>query len=235
VLDWWPSSGLRLSYTEQALENAGAKSHIEVLEWWKKISESWKGAGQGKPRCRSKVGKSILAAAQSRRADVVRWWEESGIPYAYEQEVSKLASTYGNCSVLTVWREVKGARMIFDNQVLVGATKDGHEDVPEWWKKSCLSVEYKTCDIKEVMEDAVGRGGENMVREQWSRNGFEFRGWDRRMDESQDLMKSKTRRWLLVGYPRALAFARRVQRGLLLSSHRWVCLGHSKREPRLRL
>jgi len=103
---------------------------------------------------------------------VVRWWEESGIPYAYEEGVSKLASTYGNCNVLTVWRELKGTRMIFDNQVLVGATKNGHEDVLEWWKKSGLSVEYKTCDIKEAMKDTVGGGGEGIVREWWSRNGL---------------------------------------------------------------
>lgn len=63
----------------------------------------------GKLRCRSKVGKSILATAQSGRPDaVVRWWEESGIPYAYEQGVSKLASTYGNCNVLAIWRDRRG-------------------------------------------------------------------------------------------------------------------------------
>jgi hypothetical protein len=62
--------------------------------------------------------------------------------------------------------------MIFDNQVLVGATKNGHASVLEWWKRSGLSVEYKTCDIEEAMEDAVGGGGEGEVREWWSRNGL---------------------------------------------------------------
>ena len=167
VLDWWLGSGLRLSYTERALENASAKGHIEVLEWWKKANQ-----GKGEGELLLKVGKSILAAAQSGRANVVRWWEESGIPYAHEDGVSKLASAYGHCNVLTLWRELKGSKMIFDNQVLVGATKNGHADVLEWWKKSGLSVEYKTCDIEEAMEDAVGGGGEREVREWWSRNGL---------------------------------------------------------------
>ena len=66
--------------------------------------------------------------------------------------------------------------MIFDNQVLVGATKNGHAGVLQWWKDAGtnhgLKVEYKTCDIEEAMEDAVGGGGEGEVREWWGRNGL---------------------------------------------------------------
>lgn len=167
VLDWWLGSGLKLSYTERALENASAKGHIKVLEWWKKANEQ-----KGDSEVPLKVGKSILAAAQSGRTDVLQWWEESGIPFSHEDGVARLASAQGHVDVLTLWRELKGNKMIFDNQVLVGATKNGHADVLEWWKKSGLSVEYKTCDIEEAMEDAVGGGGEGEVREWWSRNGL---------------------------------------------------------------
>jgi hypothetical protein len=167
VLDWWLGSGLRLSYTERALESASAKGHIEVLEWWKRANEQ-----KGESEVPLKVGKSILAAAQSGRANVVQWWENSKIPYSHEDGVARLASAQGHVDVLTLWRELKGNKMIFDNQVLVGATKNGHADVLEWWKKSGLSVEYKTCDIEEAMEDAVGGGGEGQVREWWSRNGL---------------------------------------------------------------
>ncbi|KAK5049141.1 hypothetical protein LTR16_010994, partial [Cryomyces antarcticus] len=63
-------------------------------------------------------------------------------------------------------------KMIFDNQVLVGATKMGHADVLEWWKNSGLRVEYKTCDVEEALEDGLeGRRGEE-VRRWWARNGL---------------------------------------------------------------
>ena len=63
--------------------------------------------------------------------------------------------------------------MIFDCQVLVGPTKNGHDNVLEWWRRSGLRVEFKTCDIEEALEDADPvSGAEGRVRRWWARNGL---------------------------------------------------------------
>lgn len=173
VLEWWLQSGFTLRYTEKALESASAKGHVDVLEWWRVNHEKLTGTSRELPLL---VGKSIVLAAQSGRTEAIEWWENSGIPYPHEDGVARLASQHGHVAVLELWHSFKGSKMIFDNQVLVGATKNGHAGVLQWWKEASikhgLKVEYKTCDIEEAMEDAVGGGGEGEVREWWGKNGL---------------------------------------------------------------
>ena len=192
VLEWWQRSGLKPLYTEAALEQASSQGHIDVLEWWRNLammqhlepdsdirdrsncndSNHDGNCGSSSTTIRLKPGKSICYATQSGNADVVRWWHLSGIAFAHEDTVAKLASTHGHVKVLETWHELKGSKMIFDNQVLVGATKMGHVDVLEWWRRSGLRVEYKTCDVEEALEDGVEGGKGEEVRRWWARNGL---------------------------------------------------------------
>lgn len=119
-----------------------------------------------------KVGKSLIFAAQNGQATAVRWWATSGVPLLHEESVPKIASAAGHVNVLQVWKELKGDKMSFDNQVLVAATKNGHAEVLEWWRRSGFRVEYKTCDIEEALEDSLGGEGERKVRGWWARNGL---------------------------------------------------------------
>lgn len=175
VLQWWLDSDLPMCYTDKALEGASAKGMVDVLEWWRTNHQKLIGTNRELPL---KVGKSIWLAAQTGQTQSVAWWERSGIPYSHEEKVATVASQSGHVDVLDLWYSLKGSKMIFDNQVLVGPSKHGHPKVLEWWKQASqkygLRVEYKTCDIEEAMEDAVGGGreGEAEVREWWSRNGL---------------------------------------------------------------
>ncbi|EER41600.1 conserved hypothetical protein [Histoplasma capsulatum var. duboisii H88] len=167
VLEWWRQSGLPFRYTERSLESASAEGQIAVLDWWKTVS---KNAPLGNP-VPLKVGKSVLLAAQSGRTDSLAWWDKSDIPFSHSESVTRIASNHGHVPVLDFWHRRKREKLIFDNQVLVGATKNGHVEVLEWWKRSGLPVEFKTCDIEEALEDAVS-GVEQRVRRWWAQNGL---------------------------------------------------------------
>ncbi|KAL4780441.1 hypothetical protein BJX76DRAFT_47689 [Aspergillus varians] len=169
VLEWWRISGLELRYTERALESASAEGRVAVLDWWKKAAATASRA----PPVSLKVGKSVLLAAQSGRTASLAWWDASGIPYTHAESVARIASTHGHVHVLDFWHRLKGSKMIFDCQVLVGPTKNGHDNVLEWWRRSGLRVEFKTCDIEEALEDAdPTSGAEERVRRWWAHNGL---------------------------------------------------------------
>lgn len=171
VLEWWRTSGLELRYSERALESASAEGQVAVLEWWKQASSATTaGAASSIPL---KVGKSVLIAAQSGQVSSLAWWDASGIPYSHGESVARIASTHGHVHVLDLWYRLKGPKMIFDSQVLVGPTKNGYDKVLEWWRRSGLRVEFKTCDIEEALEDAdPTSGAEGRVRRWWARNGL---------------------------------------------------------------
>ncbi|CAL8578743.1 hypothetical protein XPA_004516 [Xanthoria parietina] len=193
VLEWWRRSGLPLRYSDAALEQASSQGHIAVLDWWRWAS-SYRDIASGQseglfgsatnntagniietermPPLPLKAGKALIYAAQNGQTAAIRWWMSSGIPTVHEDAVARTASTHGHVNVLQLWKEMKGEKMQYDHQVLVGPTKNQHANVLEWWKTSGYRAEYKTCDIEEALEDSRGGAGEDDIRRWWAKNGL---------------------------------------------------------------
>ncbi|CCT65112.1 related to SIS2 protein (cycle-specific gene control) [Fusarium fujikuroi IMI 58289] len=172
---WWRRSGLMMRYTESALEQASGNGHLLVLEWWRD-------AAAQDDKVVLRPGRSLLWATQHGQADVLRWWDASGIPAAHGDSVAKMASRWGQVEVLETWRRLKGDdKLVFDAEVLVSPTIFKHLAVLEWWRNFAHGelegmegrkqmVEFRTCNIEEALEDSIG--DQSAVRRWWTQNGL---------------------------------------------------------------
>jgi len=176
ILDWWwRHSGFPLRYTEAALEQASANGHLLVLEWWRD-------AAAQDDKVVLRPGRSLLWATQFGQADVLRWWDASGIPLAHGDGVAKWASRWGQVNILETWRRLKGDdKLARDGDVLVAPTVHQHMEVLEWWRRFAhgelegmegrkQQVEFRTCNIEEALEDSIG--DQSRVRQWWVKNGL---------------------------------------------------------------
>ncbi|KAF7980877.1 hypothetical protein HWV62_36555, partial [Athelia sp. TMB] len=175
-LEWWATSGLRLEYTEAALEYASSRNQIAVLDWWKHRHKS-----AGLPL---KIGHVMDVASTAGHVKVLEWWAASQLEFTYDRYAMYHASCHGKVEVLQWWLG-SGLQLFFDPDALTGATRHNRPEVLEWWDHSGLPIQYRPCDIEEALEDAIG-GGE-AAREWWRRKGVDFNTNDKEWMKFQNL------------------------------------------------
>ncbi|KZP27565.1 hypothetical protein FIBSPDRAFT_853420 [Athelia psychrophila] len=175
-LEWWVTSGLHLEYTEAALEYASARNQIAVLDWWKHQHQS-----TGLPL---KIGRVMDMASTVGHVKVLEWWAASQLQFNHDRYALYHASCHGKVDVLQWWLG-SGLQLVFDQDALTGATRHNRPEVLEWWDHSLLPIQYRTCDIEEALEDAIG-GGE-AARGWWRRRGVDFNANDKEWMKLQNL------------------------------------------------
>ena len=135
VLEWWKTSGLKCSYTWDAIDNIDIKNLtqeqiISVLEWWK--------SSGFKLRYTSRI---INRTSKYGLIRVLEWWKNSGLKLRYSVDAIDHASALGQVDVLEWWKH-SGLDIRYTVLAVDYASNNGRINVLEWWKNSGLMFQY---------------------------------------------------------------------------------------------
>ncbi|KAJ3041443.1 hypothetical protein HDV00_009424 [Rhizophlyctis rosea] len=124
-----------------ALDEASAKGHLDILDWW--VSKSRWGVEYSPSSIDEASSKGLL--------------EGSGLPLQFTEDVMDGASEYGHVAVLDWWKN-SGLELTWSDMALEGASANGHilefseyilakasanqhYAVLDWWKRRAAEVE----------------------------------------------------------------------------------------------
>ncbi|KAI9344527.1 hypothetical protein DFJ73DRAFT_840256, partial [Zopfochytrium polystomum] len=125
-------------YTYGAIYRAGAKGHVQVLQWWKD-------SGLPPPLPN---GCPLAEASKYGYVAVLQWYKDSGWPLDYSWLEMDAASAAGHVSVLQWWKD-SGLPLKFDH-AMRHASSNNHINVLQWWKDSGLRIRAEVYDLDNV-------------------------------------------------------------------------------------
>jgi len=167
ILEWWKEkSGYPLAYSENALSSATIMRQIPILEWWK---------NSGLPL---KIGLVLDFASMEGSTLTLDWWAANAhLHPKYSKAALYHLSVVGNIACLDWWAKAATAsenrfRLLYDKDVIIGATKHGKIAALQWWLDSGLEITYRGFDIEEALEDAISTKARTASLLWWAKHGL---------------------------------------------------------------
>lgn len=150
-LEWWKTSGIKLKYSNRAIDLASKYGHIDVLNWWR-ISE-----------IDLKYSSNAMTWASSRGYVIVlEWWKNSGFPLKYGYDAIELASSNGQIVSLEWWAN-SGLELFYHCNAIDLASANNQIVSLDWWLKSDLDIIYSSDAI-----DSASANGHIDVLQWWA-------------------------------------------------------------------
>jgi hypothetical protein len=170
VIEWWFKSGLKISYSSgsELIQLASKNGHVKLLNHYKKIGL---------------IGQGFLGMLDSENVSVLEWWmynykkhisdgsgsnqenKSKNIFIVYTEDVIDNASKNGNIDILNWWVNSK-LQLKYSHKALDNASGNGHVNVLNWWVNSKLKLKY----TYRALDIASIRGHINVL-EWWKHSG----------------------------------------------------------------
>ncbi|KAI9324044.1 hypothetical protein DFJ73DRAFT_874447 [Zopfochytrium polystomum] len=147
--------GLKLRYTHEGIDEASLRGRVPVLQWWREsgLKMRYTNAAMEFPAeragdyrvldCGIKPARYTTRAVDSAslhgHTNALQWWLESGFELRYTCGAVDRASAWGSAASLEWWKDSQ-LSLNYTKAAMDQASANGHLHVLEWWKRTAEAM-----------------------------------------------------------------------------------------------